>query len=72
MTIHKIQGTTLDCAEIDIGRHIFTYGQSYVALSRVRTLEGLYLSGLAHERIKANPIVREFYTSIQDTKEGTE
>lgn len=71
MTIHKSQGSSLDNVIMNLGNHIFEYGQSYVALSRVRTLEGLYLSGLAHERIKANPIVREFYNSIHDLKEET-
>ena len=43
LTIHKIQGTTLQMAEMDIGRDVFAYGQTYVALSRI-PLEGLYLS----------------------------
>jgi ATP-dependent DNA helicase PIF1 len=65
MTIHKSQGSSLDNVIMNLGNQIFEYGQSYVALSRVRTLDGLYLSGLAHERIKANPIVNEFYDSLQ-------
>lgn len=65
MTIHKSQGSSLDNVIMNLGNQIFEYGQSYVALSRVRTLDGLYLSGLAHERIKANPIVKEFYDSLQ-------
>ena len=72
MTIHKSQGSSLDNVIMNLGNHIFEYGQSYVALSRVRTLEGLYLSGLAHERIKANPVVKEFYNSINNLKEGKE
>lgn len=61
ITIHKIQGATLDMAEIDIGMSIFEYGQTYVALSRIKSLEGLYLSAFQPERIKANPKVIEFY-----------
>lgn len=62
MTIHKIQGTTLDCAEIDIGNNVFTYGQSYVALSRLKSLDGLYLKQLSKNKISVHPKVKEFYS----------
>ena len=64
LTIHKIQGATLDMAEMDIGRSIFAEGQSYVALSRVKTLDGLYLSEFNSTKIRANPLVVEFYDSF--------
>jgi len=64
LTIHKMQGTTLNMAEIDIGQSIFEYGQSYVALSRVQSLDGLYLSAFHAQKIKANPKVLAFYDSI--------
>ena len=43
ITVHKSQGLTFDRAVIDVQR-AFTHGQTYVALSRCRTLEGLVLS----------------------------
>ena len=64
LTIHKIQGATLDMAEIDIGQSIFEFGQTYVALSRVQSLNGLYLSDFQPQRIAANPTVHEFYKNI--------
>ncbi len=43
ITVHKSQGLTFDKAIIDV-QHAFSHGQTYVALSRCRTLEGLVLS----------------------------
>ena len=58
-TCHKVQGLTLENAVIDIGRSIFTAGQVYVALSRVKTLEGLALVDYDRNRIYANSTVHE-------------
>jgi len=43
ITVHKSQGKTFDKVIIDMGRGAFEYGQTYVALSRCRTLEGIVL-----------------------------
>ncbi len=43
VTIHKAQGKTLDAAVIDLGSRAFAPGQTYVAFSRLTSLEGLYL-----------------------------
>jgi ATP-dependent DNA helicase PIF1 len=64
LTIHKIQGATLKLAEIDIGSSIFEYGQTYVALSRIQSLDGLYLSAFQPQKIRANPTVIEFYENL--------
>jgi len=64
LTIHKIQGSTLSLAEMDLGNSIFEYGQTYVALSRLQTLNGLYLSSFRADKIKANPKVVEFYRNF--------
>ena len=62
ITIHKAQGLSLDRALIDIGMQIFECGQTYVALSRIKSLEGLYLKGFDYKRIKINRKVHEFYS----------
>ena len=61
ITIHKAQGVTLDSAIINIGNKIFEYGQTYVALSRVKSLKGLFLTEFDYTKIKANPKVERFY-----------
>jgi len=64
VTIHKVQGSTIDVAEIDIGSGVFECGQSYVALSRVTDLKGLYLKSFDPSRIKVNLKVQQFYETI--------
>ena len=64
MTIHKIQGATLAFAEMDLGNTIFENGQIYVALSRIQSLDGLYLSAFHAHKIRANAKVIEFYNTI--------
>lgn len=64
LTIHKAQGATLDIAEVDAGSGIFECGQTYVALSRVKSLEGLYLTSFDASKIKINRKVQEFYNSL--------
>ena len=65
ITIHKSQGSTLELAEIDIGNGIFECGQSYVALSRVKDINGLYLTSFNPAKIKINKKVHEFYKSLK-------
>ena len=65
LTIHKSQGSTLDIAEIDAGSGIFECGQTYVALSRVKSLEGLYLSSFDASKVRISKKVQDFYSQIQ-------
>jgi len=59
ITVHKSQGMSLDTAEIDLSRS-FERGMGYVALSRVRSLEGLFLKGLNEMALRINEEVLEF------------
>ncbi|MEO5646039.1 MAG: AAA family ATPase [Candidatus Paceibacterota bacterium] len=54
ITIHKSQGLSLDNAMMDL-RQVFEFGQGYVALSRVRTLSGLYLAGWNAQTFQVHP-----------------
>jgi ATP-dependent DNA helicase PIF1 len=67
ITIHKSQGATLDCALVDIGASTFEYGQAYVALSRVRDLDSLYVHSLVPSKIRAHPAVTKFYMELMET-----
>jgi ATP-dependent DNA helicase PIF1 len=60
LTIHKSQGMSLDMAEIDIGSSIFECGQTYVALSRVKSLDGLYLKSFDPKKVLVNSKVKKF------------
>jgi len=61
VTIHKSQGHTYDAVRIDLERGAFAHGQTYVALSRCRTLEGITLArGIERRDIIVDPVVREF------------
>lgn len=54
ITVHKSQGMTLDSAKIDL-RRAFVEGMGYVALSRVRSIGSLYLSGINQMALKISP-----------------
>ena len=64
ITTHRSQGATLDCALIDIGSNIFEFGQAYVALSRVRSLDCLYIHDFDPDAITAHHRVIEFYAKL--------
>lgn len=64
LTIHKCQGMTVEPISLDLSG-TFSDGQAYVALSRVRNLEGLYLAPFDPKKvIRANDKALQFYESI--------
>jgi ATP-dependent DNA helicase PIF1 len=65
ITIHKSQGASIDAAEIDIGSSIFECGQTYVALSRVKSMNGLYLTSFDISRIQIFNVVKHFYEGLE-------
>lgn len=69
ITIHKSQGLTFEHAIIDAS-HSFTHGQTYVALSRCKSLEGMVLSApLSHSAIIRDNIVDSFTSSMRQPTE---
>jgi ATP-dependent exoDNAse (exonuclease V) alpha subunit len=71
ITVHKSQGMSLDSALMDLSQ-AFEYGQGYVALSRVRTLKGLYLIGFNQRALEVHPEVLEKDESFREQSETTE
>ena len=68
ITVHKSQGLTFDTVEVNLGIKAFADGQTYVALSRCKTLEGLYLTRAVREAdVQVSDEVREFYEEIKET-----
>jgi ATP-dependent DNA helicase PIF1 len=68
VTTHRTQGASLDCALVDIGSGNFEYGQAYVALSRARTLEGLFVHDFDPTAFRAHPTVKTFYKGMVVTQ----
>lgn len=69
ITVHKSQGMSLDAAFIDLSG-AFEYGQGYVALSRVRSLKGLYLGGLNGRALEVHPDVLSRDGNFRASSEG--
>ena len=61
--IHKVQGLTMDQIVVDMKKVKFHAGQAYIAFSRVKTLQGLFIKNFKHENIKVSGrIVNEMST----------
>lgn len=71
ITIHKSQGMSLDSAIMDLSK-VFEYGQGYVALSRVRKLEGLHLVGYNERSLQVHPDVLYVDKSMRENSEDAE
>ena len=66
VTIHKSQGKTFDRAVVDLGARAFSPGQTYVALSRLTSLEGLFLTRpLKPADIIVDQRVRQFIIEVR-------
>ncbi|SFV63243.1 putative helicase [hydrothermal vent metagenome] len=64
ITIHKSQGMTLDAVEIDLSR-TFETGQGYVALSRIKSIDGLRLIGLNDMALRVDPLILKVDSRIK-------
>lgn len=64
-TVHKSQGLTLDYAVIDLGPSVFAHGQAYVALSRVRGLNGLFLESFDAKSIRTSEVAASYSNALE-------
>jgi ATP-dependent DNA helicase PIF1 len=65
ITVHKSQGMSLDAAEIDLSKS-FEMGMGYVALSRVRTMEGLFIKGINNTAMMVNPVITKLDAQLKE------
>ena len=71
ITIHKSQGMTLSSAQIDLSK-TFEVGQGYVALSRIKELDGLKLIGINYKALKVDPLILHIDPKIKSASEKIE
>lgn len=65
ITVHKSQGMTLDAASIDL-RKAFVEGMGYVALSRVKNVNNLYLKGINQMALRVSPEAQQIDVDLRD------
>ncbi len=66
MTIHKVQGATLDSVIVDLGKSVFEFALIYVALSRAKSLDKIYITDLNIKMIKANQVALKFVKELEN------
>lgn len=71
ITIHKSQGQTFTSAVVDCSR-IFTCGQVYVALSRIKSLDGLFIKGFTINKSRCDPTMVEWYKELEEKSKDEE
>ena len=71
ITVHKSQGMTLSSAQIDLSK-TFEVGQGYVALSRIKTLEGLKLMGINSNALKVDSLILKIDGKIKEASKRAE
>ena len=65
ITVHKSQGMTLDAAEIDL-KKAFVEGMGYVALSRVKNLDNLYLIGINQRALRVSKKAQQIDAELRN------
>lgn len=71
ITVHKSQGMSLDAVEMDLSK-AFVFGQGYVALSRVRTLDGLKILGMSEMALRVDPKIITIDARFRDESKQAE
>jgi ATP-dependent DNA helicase PIF1 len=66
LTVHKVQGLSLSSVTIALNDSIFADGQAYVGLSRLTTLEKLFITNLNFDAIKADPEAIAEYRRLEE------
>lgn len=69
MTVHKSQGQTIELVDIDLAK-VFTYAQSYVAISRGVSLDKMRIKNFSEKVVRTNDKVVKFYDSITENQEN--